>query len=114
MSESVEIIAGLGGEVVTYLPYGGVARTFKAIVERQPSQVQTSQGAVVPVNAMEVQIPKDGTSGVSVIQVRKDRMQFKKMLSDAQVSDFTVMKILQEDAGMTPADGGMFRVLVQS
>jgi len=108
-SDSVRAVAALGGELVTYTPFGGTAMTFKAIVDRQPAQVQGSY----TVNQLEVWIPNDSADGVKSIQVRKDKMAFKKNLSDSQVSEFTVQKILQEDAGLA-TDGGMFRVMVQS
>lgn len=114
MSDSVDLVAQCGGELVTYTPYGGVARSFKAIVERQPSQVQQSQAGPYPVNAVDVLIPRDAVNGVMTIQVRKDTMRFKKNVSDTDESTFTVQKIMQEDVGLAASDGGMFRVMVQS
>ncbi len=113
MSDAVNIVAGLGGELVTYRPYGGTARTFKAIVERRPSQIAGSPAGSYPVNALEVTFPRDAVDGVMTVQVRKDQMRFKKNLSDAAETEFTVQKILEEDAGFD-GSGGMFRVLVQA
>ena len=48
------------------------------------------------------------------VQARKDRVRFKKSLSDTQETDFTVQMILEEDAGLFVTDGGLFRVLVQA
>ena len=107
------MIAALGGEMITYLPAGGVPKTFLALIERQPSQVQQSQGGPYAVDTLEVYIARDATDGVTSIQPRKDKMTFKKNLSDADPSDFTVQKILQEDVGVTATDGGMFHVQVQ-
>lgn len=114
MSDSVEIVAQLGGELVTYTPYGGAAKTFKAIVERRPTQVDGTGGFPFGANTLEVFIPKDTTDGMTAIQPRKDRMRFKKHLSDADATDFTVTLVMQEDAGLVASDGGGFRVLVQS
>lgn len=114
MSDSVDIVAACGGELVTYIPFGGVAKQFKAIVERQPSQVQQSGGGAYPVNTVAIMIPNDATNGVTAIQPRKDRVRFKKNLSDAQEMEFTVQKILHEDAGLIAGDGGMFRVEVKA
>ncbi len=115
MSESVEIVAGLGGELVTYLPHNGVAKVFKAIVVRRPAPLQDGPGATTyPVNTMEVFFPRDSLNGVSTVNVRKDRISFKKNLSDEGVSEFLVQKVLQEDAGISGADGGMFHVQVQT
>lgn len=114
-SDSVNLVAQLGGELVTYTPHGGVARTFKAIVERRPTQVQGGAGGVqYGANTLELQIPRDATDGVLSIKERFDKVQFKKSLDDAAVTTFTVTKISHEDAGLTASDGGMFHVLVQA
>ena len=113
-SDSVNLVSQLGGETVTYTPYNGVATTFKAIVERRPSQVEQAGGAAYPANTLELLIPIDATAGVTAIQVRKDRVRFKKNLNDAQETDFTVNKILQEDTGLVVSDAGLFRVEVKA
>ncbi len=113
-SDSVHAVAQLGGEVVTYTPYGGVTKTFQALVERRPPQPDSTAGFSYTVKTMELLIPNDATDGVTAIQERKDRVRFKKNLSDAQETEFTVQKIIQEDVGMLPFDGGMFHVMVQA
>ena len=114
MSDAVFMVAELGGELVTYQAYNGTAKQFKAIVARQPSQVQQSAGGPYPVNQLEVTFPRDATDGVLVVQERKDKMRFKKKLSDLEDTEFTVMKLIDEDAGFSAGTGGMFRVLVQA
>jgi hypothetical protein len=114
MSDSVELVAQLGGEVITYVPYGGTAKQFKAIVERRPTQVQQTGGFSYGANTLELMIPRDATDGVTAIQERKDRVRFKKSLGDREETDFTVNKVIQEDAGLAASDGGMFRVVVQA
>lgn len=114
MSESVDLVAALGGELVTYTPHGGVPKTFKAIVERRPSQVAQAGGFTYPANTLELLIPIDATDGMTVIQIRKDWVRFKKNLNDTQETDFTVNKIVQEDVGMVVSDAGLFRVEVQA
>lgn len=114
MSDSVDMVAQLGGELVTYTPHDGVARTFKAIVERRPTQVQSAGGFHYGANTLELLIPRDATNGVTSIKERFDRVRFKKSLDDAQETDFSVNKVIQEDAGLLAFDGGMFRVLVQA
>lgn len=111
---AVNIIAACGGELVTYLPAGSVARSFKAIVEWQPPPLQPGQVGVYAVNSLEIFIPKDSVDGVLEVQVRKDKVTFKRALSDDETTEFTVQKILREDAGITGTDGGMFHLLVQS
>lgn len=114
MSDAVDMVAACGGELVTYQPYGGTAKTFKAVVERRPTQVQSGPGGAYGVNTIEIWFPRDATNGVLTVQARKDKVSFKKSLSDAAVTEFTVNKVTEEDAGLTTGDGGMFRVEVQA
>ncbi len=114
MSDSVFMVDQLGGELVTYTPYGLSPRRFKAIVERRPTQVQSTGSHQYATNTMELLIPMDATNGVMSIKERFDRVKFKKILSDTQETEFSVNKIIKEDAGLCAFDGGMFRVLVQA
>lgn len=113
MSDSVELVAAVGGEVITYLPAGGTARTFKAVVHREPPQPEQAGGYQYQVNELTVEFPRDATDGVLTVQEGKDRMTFKRHVSDAQARDWVVVKIDSEDAGLTPSDGGLFRVVVE-
>lgn len=113
MSDAVAMVAALGGEVVTYLPYGGVAKQFKAIVERRPSQIGGGPAGPMPVNSMQVSFPMDVTDGVMTVQPRKDVVKFRKNLGDQQDTEFVVQKIMQEDTGLG-VSGGMFTVMVQA
>ena len=114
MSDSVLLVDQLGGELVTYTSYGLSPKQIKAIVERRPTQVQSAGSYQYAANTLELLIPRDATNGVTSIKERFDRVRFKKSLDDAQATDFTVNKIIQEDAGLLSFDGGMFRVLVQA
>lgn len=113
MSDAVDMIAALGGELVTYRPWNGTERQFEAIVERQPSQVAGSQAGSYPVNTLEVTFPRDAIDGVLTVQPRKDRIRFKKNLGDSQETEFVVNKIVREDVGIGGM-GGMFTVEVQA
>ena len=113
MSDATDMIAALGGELVTYRPYGGTETTFEAIVERQPSQVASSPAGNYTVNVIEVTFPMHATEGVLTVQPRKDRIQFKKNLGDRQETEFVVSKIVREDIGIA-GSGGMFTVEVQA
>ncbi len=114
MSDAVTLVDQLGGELVTYTPHGGVARQFKAIVERRPTQVQSAGSYQYAAHTMELLIPRDAMNGVTAIKERFDRVRFKKSLDDTQETEFSVNKVIQEDAGLRSFDGGMFRVLVQA
>lgn len=113
MSDAVELIRALGGESVTYVPYGGTAKTFLAIIERQPSGVQGTVAGNYPVNEIDVLIPRDATDGVLTVQPRKDRIRFRWHVIDREFQEFLVQKIVQEDEGLG-GSGGMFRVTVQA
>lgn len=110
MSDSVDMANQLDGELVTYVPYVGVPRRFKAIVKRRPTQVEQAGHFQYGANTIELLIPRDATNGVLTVQTRKDTVTFKKNLSDTQETTFTVNTIMQEDTWM----GGMFHVLVQA
>lgn len=113
-SDSVEIVNQLGGEPVVYMPHGGVDKPFKAIIDRRPTQVQSAGGFQYTLNSIEMSFPNDEIEGMTRIQERKDRVRFKNSLDDAEVTIFSVNKVIQEDAGMLSFDGGMFRVMVQA
>lgn len=113
MSDATDMVAALGGELVTYRPWNGTERQFEAIVERQPSQVAASPAGNYTVNVIEVTFPRDATEGVLTVQPRKDRIRFKKSLGDRQETEFVVNKIVREDIGIA-GSGGMFTVEVHA
>lgn len=113
MSDAVAMVAALGGELVTYSPYGGTAKTFKALVERQPSEIAALAGVAYPENSLAVTFPRHATDGVMSIAKGKDRISFKRHVSDSDVSTYTVVVVQQEDVGMVAGDGGMWTVLVK-
>lgn len=112
-NDAVQLVASLGGELVTYIPYGGTAKQFQAVVERQPSQVADSVAGSYSVNVLEITFPMDMTDGVLTVQPRKDRIRCKKNLGDSQETEFVVQKIVREDIGIA-GSGGMFTVQVQA
>lgn len=113
-NDAVQLVAACGGELVTYQAYNGTPKQFKAIVHRRPSQVQATGGSAFGVNTIEVEFPRDATDGVLTVQARKDKISFKKHLSDPEVTEFAVHKLLGEDSGIVAGDGGMFRIEVQA
>ncbi len=113
MSDAIAMVAALGGEVVTYLPYGGVAKQFKAIIEREPSRVAAFSGATYSEHAMLVTFPRHATDGMMSVAKGKDRFMLKHRLSDSDEKEFTVVMVQDEDAGLVASDGGMFTVLVK-
>lgn len=113
MSDAVELVAALGGELITYTPAGGVAKSFKAIVEREPARVSLLSGVAYPEQAMLLIFPKDATNGVTSIGKGKDKIKVKTHLSDVQETEYTVAVVQEEDAGLVASDAGMWTVLVK-
>jgi hypothetical protein len=101
------------GEWVTYYAYGGSLKTFKALVERKPSQVQSAGGYAYAANVLDVFLPRDAAAGVLAVRERMDKMRFKRNLSDAQDTEWTVTKVMGEDAGIAGL-GGMYHIQVQA
>lgn len=114
MSDSVDMVSALGGELITYYPHNGTAKAFKAVVERRPTQVDAGPAGSYPSNQLELLIPCDAVDGVERIKERFDTVSFKRRPQDAEATMFTVTKVVQEDNGMVASDGGMFRVMVQA
>lgn len=112
MSDTVNMIAGLWGEVITYVPYNGTAKQFKAIVERnRPSpQLDSAVGVLYGVNKFEVKFPVDATNGVLTVAKGKDLIRFKKLPMDADETEFRIVQILEYD----PIMGGMWHLEVQA
>ena len=114
-SDTIALIAQLGGELVTYTPAGGIAKVIRVIVERdRPShEVQLTNGVGYGVNTRQLLIANDADECMTAIQEHKDHVLFKKNLSDATDTDFIVQRVLKEDKGLA-GGGGAFLVLVQS
>lgn len=113
MSDAVDMVAALGGELITYRPYAGTAIQFKAIIEREPSQTMNSPAGNFPINEIEVLIPMDASAGMLRIQPRKDRISLVLHHGDAETTECMVQKVIQEDTGLL-GGGGMFRVVVKA
>jgi hypothetical protein len=112
-NDAVQLVAALGGERITYRPFNGTAKQFKAIVEREPTRVSAFSGVAYPEQAMLVTFPKDATDGMTSIGKGKDRIACKRHVSDTQETEYTVVMVQDEDMGMLAGDGGMWTVLVK-
>ena len=112
---TLDLINQLGGETITYTPAGGVGKQIRAIVERdRPSRdVQETNGQRFSANTRTILIANDATDGVTTVAEHKDKVRFKKNLSDSAETDFTVQTILKEDTGLAGGGGG-FYLLVQA
>lgn len=110
-SESVNLVAQLGGETVTYAPHGGVAKTFKAIVDRGlPGQEVQGGVRQYTRKVRRLSIPNDADDGVTSIKEGHDTVSCKFNLDDAAATTFTVAKLIGHDAGLVSGDGGLWVV----
>lgn len=110
-SDSVNLVAQLGGETVTYTTKAGVVKTFKAIVERGENGQPVEPGSRPYTKRMRrLQIPNDATDGVTEIHEGHETVSAKFNLDDASATTFTVAKVLSHDAGIISSDGGLFTV----
>jgi len=110
-SDSVNLVAQLGGETIAYTPDGGAAVSFKAIVHRgKPGQAVQSGARPYTRKVLELEIPKDADDGVTSIKEGHDTVSVKFNIDDASATTFTVAKILSQDAGLVSMDGGLWRV----
>jgi hypothetical protein len=114
-SDTVNLIWTLGGELVTYTPFGQPPKTLRAIVERDRTAIdaQDVNGTRYAVNNRHVLIANDADNGVLSVLEHKDKIRFKKNVSDAAETDFTVQTVLKQDVGLA-GDGGAFLLLVQA
>ena len=104
MSSLVDIF----GEPITYVPHGGTATTISAVVTRQPSQVQSTNGMAFALNTMEIEVSRDD---VPTVVERMDKVRFPRHVGDANTQEFTVTKIVAEDPGLS-ALAGHIRLMV--
>ena len=111
-SDSVDLVAQFG-EPVSYLPASAAPKSFLAVVEREPSGIAALAGVTYPENTIRVIFPRDATHGVMGIVKGQDKIKFKRHLSDAQDTTYTVAVIEQQDTGIVAGDGGMWTVLVK-
>ncbi len=113
-SDSIELVVALGGEPVTYLTEWDEERTILAIVNRRPNLTQAVTGKSYHAGVLEVIIANDADAGVTVINEGRDKVRFKRKLDDEDETIFTIVKVMQEDAGLVTSDTGLFILQVQA
>lgn len=86
-------------EVITYTPKGGVAKTIKAIVDRQRVSPASEDGGRTLLNDLEIQIANDATYGVTLINKGFDVVAVAEIEGGAN-KNYTVADILGQDPGM--------------
>jgi hypothetical protein len=114
-SDTINLIRQLGGELITYTPFGGAAKSLWAIVERDRTAIESQlvNGAMYAVSMRHILVANDPNDGITSVIEHKDRVSFKKNLSDAAETVMTVQTILKQDAGLAGDTGG-FLLMVQA
>lgn len=110
-SDSVDMIVRLGGEPILYVQEGQ-ARTLTAVVERRPTQQNIGVTPYVS-KVLGLYIARDETDGLMTIRQRADEVELKFNLYDENPTRFRVIKIMEQDAGISPTDGGMWHLEIQ-
>lgn len=87
------------GEEIVYTPYGGSAKTIRAMVNRNPSDPMAEGGQRTMENTIEVFISTDATHGISSITLGEDKVQVADDIGGA-VRKYTVQRIIAQDEGM--------------
>lgn len=88
------------GESIIYTFATGATRTVNAILERTPPQVDPNRGRPTAVDTMEVWVPADAVSGVSVVTERFDQVTAMAELDDLTTTTFRVIEVVTQDEGM--------------
>ena len=113
MSDAVNLIRALGGEAMVYTPHGGTPTTVQALVERRPLEIDGG-GRAFNYARLEIQIAHDATDGVTTVKAGQDTVTFKLNVDDVDPTEFRVVKILNQDLGITAgANDGMWHLEVQ-
>lgn len=114
MSDAVSAIAALGeDELITYIQWGGVAKQFKAIVERTQPEPSVFSGVSYPENSIVVMFPRDSPNGVMTVTKGKDRIRFKRNVWDSEETEFTVVMIEEQPSWLAGGIGDLWKVVVK-
>ena len=90
------------GEPITYMPNGGVSRTVKAIVEREPLAIFDAVGnAIFPSAMIRVSNCRSGGVHARDVDTGKDQFEFVLDIGDTSPRRFSVMRLVSQDSGVT-------------
>jgi hypothetical protein len=84
------------GEIISYTPYGGTAKSIKAIVDRQRLRPDPEVGGRILSNQIEILIVNDATNGVAAINKGRDIVLVPEFIGGANVS-WVVVDIIKHD-----------------
>lgn len=86
-------------ESVTYTPYGGVAKSIKAIVTRNRLNPDSQNQGHILTNQVEIQIANDSTYGVTAINKGQDKVSLPALIGGSN-SDWLIIDIVEHDSAM--------------
>lgn len=109
-SQAYEQLDALGGESVTYTPYGGQGRTILALLD--PIRRTDAMGNVqILTKTYEVFIVRSAAEGIATVKAGYDTLTVKLEPSDVSVTTLRVTKVLPDRDRGTPGDGvGMWHL----
>jgi len=87
-------------ETVTYTPYGGEARSIKAIIERGRLEPAAEDHGRMLANSVEIMIANHAEYGVVSVNKGNDTVALKKTLGDESDTVFFVADVISHDEGM--------------
>lgn len=88
------------GESITYTPYQDLAKTIKAIVDRNPEpKIIEHGGKPFKGNRIELFIANHSTNGVTSVKKGFDRVELPLIEGGDNVT-FRITKVLNSDPGM--------------
>lgn len=82
-------------ETIVYTPKGGVGKSIKAVVTRNPIKQLGSGVTEVPAHAIEIRIQRDATYGVLTVKPEHDLVTMPLHVGGTP-EDFVVARIIKE------------------
>jgi len=86
-------------ESISYTPYGGAAKTIKAIVTRNRISPDSQEQGRVLINQVEIQIANDVTNGIATVTKGQDTVSLPAFLGGS-ASTWRIVDILDHDSAM--------------
>lgn len=86
-------------ETITYTPKGGVAKSIKAVVTRNPIRMLGNGVQEMPAHTIQVRIQRDATYGVLTVKTEHDLITLPLHVGGTP-EDFVVGRIVKENAFM--------------
>lgn len=86
-------------ENISYTPYGGSAKTIKAIVDRQDMQAESVDGGNTLARYIRISVANHADDGILSVSVRKDKVSVP-WREGGTAEDWLVHQVESKDSGM--------------